>query len=207
MSTIEKNVPGTRELADLVREQEEELAHLRARLAEWERTYDATPQRDALFSTSSGAEVRPLYTELDREGSDPENDLSLPGEFPFTRGPYPTMYRTRLWTMRQFAGFATAEETNERYKYLLAHGQTGLSVAFDFPTLMGYDADHARSLGEVGVCGVAISSLDDMERLFVGIPLDQVSVSMTINGPAPMILAMFMNTAIDQAVEKFLRQD
>ena len=114
MSTIEKNVPGTRELADLVREQEEELAHLRARLAEWERTYDATPQRDALFSTSSGAEVRPLYTELDREGSDPENDLSLPGEFPFTRGPYPTMYRTRLWTMRQFAGFATAEETNER---------------------------------------------------------------------------------------------
>ena len=200
MSTIEKNVPGTRELADLVREQEEELAHLRARLAEWERTYDVTPQRDALFSTSSGAEVRPLYTELDREGSDPENDLSLPGEFPFTRGPYPTMYRTRLWTMRQFAGFATAEETNERYKYLLAHGQTGLSVAFDFPTLMGYDADHARSLGEVGVCGVAISSLDDMERLFVGIPLDQVSVSMTINGPAIILFCFYVAAAERQGI-------
>ncbi len=200
MSTIEKNVPGARELEDLVREQEEELAHLRARLEEWERAYDATPKRDALFSNSSGTEVRPLYTHLDREGSDPESDLSLPGEFPFTRGPYPTMYRTRLWTMRQFAGFATAEETNERYKYLLAHGQTGLSVAFDFPTLMGYDSDHARSLGEVGVCGVAISSLDDMERLFEGIPLDQVSVSMTINGPAIILFCFYVAAAERQGI-------
>ena len=200
MSTIEKDVPSTPELSALVREQEEELEHLRARLAEWEQTYDATPKREALFSTISGTEVRPLYTELDRVGSDPDGDLSFPGEFPFTRGPYATMYRTRLWTMRQFAGFATAEETNERYKYLLAHGQTGLSVAFDFPTLMGYDSDHARSLGEVGVCGVAISSLDDMERLFDGIPLDQVSVSMTINGPAIILFCFYVAAAERQGI-------
>ena len=200
MSTIEKNVLSAPELADLVREKEEELARLRARLAEWERTYDATPERDVLFSTASGTEVRPLYTELDREGSDPESDLGFPGDFPFTRGPYATMYRTRLWTMRQFAGFATAEETNERYKYLLDHGQTGLSVAFDFPTLMGYDSDHTRSLGEVGVCGVAISSLDDMERLFEGIPLDQVSVSMTINGPAIILFCFYVAAAERQGI-------
>ena len=200
MSTIEETVLSAPELADLVRVKEEELAHLRARLAEWERTYDATPKRDVLFSSTSGAEVRPLYTELDREGGDPEHDVGFPGEFPFTRGPYPTMYRTRLWTMRQFAGFATAEETNERYKYLLAHGQTGLSVAFDFPTLMGYDSDHTRSLGEVGVCGVAISSLDDMERLFEGIPLDQVSVSMTINGPAIILFCFYVAAAERQGI-------
>jgi methylmalonyl-CoA mutase N-terminal domain/subunit len=183
-----------------LREKEEELAHLRARLAEWEQAYDATPKREALFSTISGREVRPLYTELDRVGSDPDDDLSVPGDFPFTRGPYTTMYRTRLWTMRQFAGFATAKETNERYKYLLAHGQTGLSVAFDFPTLMGYDSDHVRSLGEVGVCGVAISSLDDMERLFEGIPLDQVSVSMTINGPAIILFCFYVAAAEKQGI-------
>jgi len=200
MSTIEKDVPGAPELSALVREKEEELAHLRARLAEWEETYDATPKRDVLFSTISGNEVRPLYTELDRMDSDPDDDLSVPGEFPFTRGPYATMYRTRLWTMRQFAGFATAEETNERYKYLLAHGQTGLSVAFDFPTLMGYDADHERSLGEVGVCGVAISSVDDMERLFEDIPLDQVSVSMTINGPAIILFCFYVAAAERQGI-------
>jgi len=200
MSTIEKDVPSAPELSALVREKEKELAHLRARLAEWEQTYDAMPKREALFSTISGTEVRPLYTELDRAGSDPDDDLSFPGEFPFTRGPYATMYRTRLWTMRQFAGFATAEETNERYKYLLAHGQTGLSVAFDFPTLMGYDSDHARSLGEVGVCGVAISSLDDMERLFEGIPLDQVSVSMTINGPAIILFCFYVAAAERQGI-------
>src|SRR6478752_9794868 len=124
----------------------------------------------------------------------------LPGGFPFTRGIHPTMYRGRLWTMRQFAGFGTADDTNERYKFLLARGQTGLSVAFDFPTLMGYDSDHARSEGEVGKCGVAISSLADMETLFDGIPLDQVSVSMTINGPAAILWCFFIAAAEKQGV-------
>jgi methylmalonyl-CoA mutase N-terminal domain/subunit len=200
MSTIEKDVLSAPELEDLVREKEHELSRLRARLAEWERTYEATPKRDVLFSTVSGSDVKPVYTALDREGSDPDEDLGFPGEFPFTRGPYSTMYRTRLWTMRQFAGFATADETNQRYKYLLDHGQTGLSVAFDFPTLMGYDSDHPRSLGEVGVCGVAISSLADMERLFEGIPLDQVSVSMTINGPAIILFCFYVAAAERQGV-------
>jgi len=126
--------------------------------------------------------------------------LGLPGQFPFTRGPYTSMYRTRLWTMRQFAGFGTAEETNRRYKYLLEHGQTGLSVAFDFPTLMGYDSDHPRSLGEVGKCGVAISSLADMETLFDGIPLGDVSVSMTINGPAIIMFCFYVIAAEKQGV-------
>jgi len=200
MSTIEKDVLSAPELEGLVREKEHELSRLRARLAEWERTYEATPKRDVLFSTVSGSDVKPVYTALDREGSDPDEDLGFPGEFPFTRGPYSTMYRTRLWTMRQFAGFATADETNQRYKYLLDHGQTGLSVAFDFPTLMGYDSDHPRSLGEVGVCGVAISSLADMERLFEGIPLDQVSVSMTINGPAIILFCFYVAAAERQGV-------
>jgi methylmalonyl-CoA mutase N-terminal domain/subunit len=200
MSTIEKDVLSAPELEDLVREKEHELSRLRARLAEWERTYEATPKRDVLFSTVSGSDVKPVYTALDREGSDRDEDLGFPGEFPFTRGPYSTMYRTRLWTMRQFAGFATADETNQRYKYLLDHGQTGLSVAFDFPTLMGYDSDHPRSLGEVGVCGVAISSLADMERLFQGIPLDQVSVSMTINGPAIILFCFYVAAAERQGV-------
>ncbi|MBD0321280.1 MAG: methylmalonyl-CoA mutase, partial [Gemmatimonadetes bacterium] len=147
-----------------------------------------------------------LYTPLDRPEPSPEEAryynerVGLPGEFPFTRGPYGTMYRTRFWTMRQFAGFGTAEETNERYHFLLQRGQTGLSVAFDFPTLMGYDSDHPRSLGEVGKCGVAISSLDDMETLFAGIPLDQVSVSMTINGPAIILFAFYMVAAEKQGV-------
>ncbi len=200
MSTIEKAVLSAPELEGLVREKEHELSRLRARLAEWERTYEATPKRDVLFSTVSGSDVKPVYTALDREGRDPDEDLGFPGEFPFTRGPYSTMYRTRLWTMRQFAGFATADETNQRYKYLLDHGQTGLSVAFDFPTLMGYDSDHPRSLGEVGVCGVAISSLADMERLFEGIPLDQVSVSMTINGPAIILFCFYVAAAERQGV-------
>ncbi|MGB1842292.1 MAG: methylmalonyl-CoA mutase family protein, partial [Longimicrobiales bacterium] len=175
------------------------MAELKARLAEWEESYDALSKRDVLFSTVSGREVRPLYTSLDHAADDAS--VGYPGMYPFTRGPYTTMYRTRLWTMRQFAGFATAEETNERYKYLLAHGQTGLSVAFDFPTLMGYDSDHERSLGEVGVCGVAISSLADMERLFEGIPLDQVSVSMTINGPAIILYCFYVAAAEKQGVD------
>src|SRR6478672_11267423 len=141
------------------------------------------------FRTLSDEPVRELYTAEDLPDGvgGPEDPIGRPGSFPFTRGIHPTMYRGRLWTMRQFAGFGTAEDTNERYKFLLERGQTGLSVAFDFPTLMGYDADHPRSEGEVGRCGVAISSLADMETLFDGIPLDQVSTSMTINGPAAML--------------------
>ncbi len=198
MSTIERKVRGRKEL-------EARPRPLAARadastLADWQAVADATPQRDVLFTTVSGREVKPLYTELDRAGADP-GALGLPGFYPFTRGPHVTMYRTRLWTMRQFAGFATAEDTNARYKYLLDHGQTGLSVAFDFPTLMGFDSDHPRSLGEVGVCGVAISSLADMERLFEGIPLDQVSVSMTINGPAIILFCFYVAAAEKQGVD------
>ncbi len=201
MSTIERELESRSELERTLRERERELADLKARLAEWEETFESIPQRDALFTTISGREVKPLYTALDRTDANDEDDLGMPGSYPFTRGPYATMYRTRLWTMRQFAGFATAEETNERYKYLLDHGQTGLSVAFDFPTLMGYDSDHPRSLGEVGVCGVAISSLADMEQLFDGIPLDQVSVSMTINGPAIILFCFYVAAAEKQGVD------
>ncbi|MEZ4423840.1 MAG: methylmalonyl-CoA mutase family protein [Gemmatimonadota bacterium] len=182
-------------------EHEAEVRRLRSELATWYDRYEAAPKRDIPFTTVSGREVAPLYTPLDGGGDPYADQLGLPGEYPFTRGPYSTMYRTRLWTMRQFAGFATAEETNARYKYLLAHGQTGLSVAFDFPTLMGYDSDHPRSLGEVGVCGVAISSLADMERLFEGIPLDQVSVSMTINGPAVILFCFYVAAAERQGID------
>ncbi len=158
----------------------------------WRRElYDAKPERQGeLFSTMSGVENEPLYTPQDVD-VDYERDLGFPGVYPFTRGVYPSMYRGRLWTMRQFAGFGTAEETNERFRYLLEHGQTGLSTAFDMPTLMGYDSDHARSLGEVGREGVAVDSLDDMETLFAGIPLADVSTSMTINAPAAMLLAFY----------------
>jgi methylmalonyl-CoA mutase, N-terminal domain len=200
MSTIEKDVLTKSELDALVREREEELAELKARLEEWEEEYDATPTRDASFTTVSGRDVKPLYTALDRLAADDVRGLGVPGFYPFTRGPYASMYRTRLWTMRQFAGFATAQDTNLRYKYLLDQGQTGLSVAFDFPTLMGYDSDHPRSLGEVGVCGVAISSLSDMERLFQDIPLDRVSVSMTINGPAIILFCFYVAAAEKQGV-------
>jgi len=189
-------------LAQRVREQDRELAELRARLSEWEAAFGRLPSReDANFSTISGVPVEPLYTPVHVEGDRGYIDrIGFPGEYPFTRGPYTSMYRTRLWTMRQFAGFGTAQETNARYKYLLDHGQTGLSVAFDFPTLMGYDSDHPRSLGEVGKCGVAISSLADMETLFGGIPLDQVSVSMTINGPAIILFCFYVVAAEKQGV-------
>jgi methylmalonyl-CoA mutase N-terminal domain/subunit len=161
--------------------------------AEWKRElYDAKPEREGeLFSTISGLENEPLYTP-DNVEIDYERDLGYPGVYPFTRGVYPSMYRGKLWTMRQFAGFGTAEETNARFRYLLDHGQTGLSTAFDMPTLMGYDSDHARSLGEVGREGVAIDSLGDMETLFAGIPLADVSTSMTINSPAAMLLAFYL---------------
>jgi methylmalonyl-CoA mutase N-terminal domain/subunit len=202
MSTVERNLKPGRALADEIERRETELRELRARLAEWEERNEGTARRADEFTNISGRPIKPVYTPLDRAGADPYLEgLNLPGEYPFTRGPYGTMYRTRLWTKRQFAGFATAEETNERYKYLLAHGQTGLSVAFDFPTLMGYDSDHPRSLGEVGVCGVAISSLADMETLFDGIPLDQVSVSMTINGPAAIMFAFYVAAAEKQGVD------
>jgi methylmalonyl-CoA mutase N-terminal domain/subunit len=161
-------------------------------LAGWRRDlYEAAPERQGeLFSTISGIDNEPLATP-ETVGVDYERDLGYPGEYPFTRGVYPSMYRGRLWTMRQFAGFGTAEETNERFRYLLQHGQTGLSTAFDMPTLMGYDSDHPRSLGEVGREGVAVDSLADMETLFEGIPLGEVSTSMTINAPAAMLLAFY----------------
>ena len=171
------------------------------RAYEWlAEVYSRLEEREALFETISGQEVKPLYTEEDREGSDPEQDLGYPGEFPYTRGVYPSMYRGRLWTMRQFAGFGTAEETNERFHYLLDHGQTGLSTAFDMPTLMGLDSDAGRSLGEVGVEGVAIDTLDDMETLFAGIDLGSVTTSMTINAPAAILLAFYVAAAEEQGV-------
>src|SRR5881398_1817004 len=149
----------------------------------------------------SDIERKPLYTAADLAGFDYAGQLGAPGEYPFTRGIHPTMYGGRLWTMRQFAGFGTAADTNQRYKFLLEHGQTGLSVAFDFPTLMGYDSDHPRSEGEVGKCGVAISSLADMEMLFDGIPLDHVSTSMTINGPAVILYCFYIAAAEKQGVD------
>jgi len=148
----------------------------------------------------SGSSRKPIYTGTDLSGFDPRERLGSPGEFPFTRGIHPTMYRGKPWTMRQFAGFGSAEDTNQRYHFLLEHGQTGLSVAFDFPTLMGYDSDHPRAEGEVGRCGVAISSLADMEDLFRGIPLDQVSTSMTINGPAAILFCFYVAAAERQGV-------
>jgi methylmalonyl-CoA mutase, N-terminal domain len=169
---------------------------------EWRRElYEAKPQRDALFTTISGLENDPLYTP-DNVGVDYERDLGYPGVYPYTRGVYPSMYRGRLWTMRQFAGFGTAEDTNARFRYLREHGQTGLSTAFDMPTLMGYDSDHPKSLGEVGREGVAVDSLEDMEHLFAGIPLDEVSTSMTINAPAAMLLAFYVCVAEKQGVPR-----
>jgi methylmalonyl-CoA mutase N-terminal domain/subunit len=164
--------------------------------------YATSPERSGeLFSTMSGIENEPLATP-DTVGVDYDRDLGYPGEFPFTRGVYPSMYRGRLWTMRQFAGFGTPEETNERFRYLLEHGQTGLSTAFDMPTLMGYDSDHPRSLGEVGREGVAVDSLEDMEALFAGIPLGEVSTSMTINSPAAILLAFYLCVGEEQGVTR-----
>ena len=167
----------------------------------WEEALRGAETRAASFTTLSGAPLAPLYGPADVADLDPERDLGYPGQFPFTRGVHPTMYRARLWTMRQFAGFGSAKQTNERFKFLLAHGQTGLSTAFDFPTLMGYDSDHERSLGEVGQVGVAISSLADMETLMDGIPMGEVSTSMTINGPAPILLAFYIAAGENQGVD------
>ncbi len=173
------------------------------RAHEWlKEVYARQPERDALFTTISGEPVKPLYTEEDLADDDRERDIGHPGEYPFTRGVYPSMYRGRLWTMRQFAGFGTAEETNERFRYLLDHGQTGLSTAFDMPTLMGHDSDNVRSEGEVGREGVAIDTLDDMEMLFAGIPLGEVTTSMTINAPAAILLGFYVCVAERQGVPR-----
>src|SRR3954471_24585392 len=185
-------------LIETIEAQSAELRLLRQEVAEWRKRYEKGELRDLAF-TNSEKEVQAIYTPLDAAETSAEA-LGMPGFYPYTRGVHPTGYRGRLWTMRQFAGFGSARDTNERYKFLLEHGQTGLSVAFDFPTLMGYDSDHPRSLGEVGVCGVAISSLADMETLFDGIPLDQVSVSMTVNGPAAILFAFYVAAAEKQGV-------
>jgi len=161
--------------------------------------YAGTPERDSLFTTISGEPIEPLYTEEDLP-ADTAGEIGLPGEFPYTRGVYPSMYRGRLWTVRQFAGFGTAEETNERFRYLLDHGQQGLSTAFDMPSLMGHDSDHARSEGEVGREGVALDTPDDMETLFAGIDMGAVSTSMTINAPAAVMLAFYVVAAERQGV-------
>jgi len=187
-------------LAEELEARERENEALRREVEAWRARYAKGELRDIEFTGVSGREVQPLYTPLDVPGFHYGEQLGLPGQHPFTRGVHPTMYRGRLWTMRQFAGFGQARETNERYKFLLKRGQTGLSVAFDFPTLMGYDSDHPRSLGEVGKCGVAISSLEDMQTLFDGIPLEQVSTSMTINGPAAMLWCFYLAAAEKQGV-------
>jgi methylmalonyl-CoA mutase N-terminal domain/subunit len=173
---------------------------------EWEKktlepTLAKSPERASEFTTVSSYPIRRLYSEADLADWSAERDLGLPGEPPYTRGIHPTMYRSRLWTMRQFAGFGTAEDTNKRFRYLLSQGQTGLSVAFDLPTLMGYDSDHELSEGEVGKCGVAISSLADMEVLFDQIPLADVTTSMTINSPAAAIWAMYLAVAEKQGAD------
>ncbi|HEY3133126.1 MAG TPA: methylmalonyl-CoA mutase family protein [Gemmatimonadaceae bacterium] len=186
------------ELIETIEEQSAELRLLRKEVAEWRKKYEKGELRNIGFGNSE-KEVQPIYTPLDAMETSAEA-LGMPGVYPYTRGVHATGYRGRLWTMRQFAGFGSARDTNERYKFLLAHGQTGLSVAFDFPTLMGYDSDHPRSEGEVGKCGVAISSLADMEMLFDGIPLDQVSTSMTINGPAVILYCFYIAAAEKQGV-------
>ncbi len=160
------------------------------------------PERKKEFQNHSGMTIKGLYTPEDIKDLDYMRDLGFPGEYPFTRGLHATMYRGRLWTMRMFAGYGTAEDTNKRFKYLLSEGETGLSTAFDYPTIMGYDSDHPMARGEVGVCGVAISSLQDMEVLFNGIPLDKVTTSMTINGPAPILLAMYVAVGDKQGVPR-----
>ncbi|MFZ0534365.1 MAG: methylmalonyl-CoA mutase family protein, partial [Anaerolineales bacterium] len=183
----------------------EKLEQLRQVLQEWEqtnlqKTLADMPERQESFITTSSEPVERLYTPLDLPDFDYLNDLGFPGEYPYTRGVHPTLHRGRLWTMRMFAGFGTAEETNARFKYLLDQGTTGLSIAYDLPTLMGYDSDAPEALGEFGKCGVAVSCLKDMETLLEGIPLDKVSTSMTINSPAAIIWAMYIAAAEKQGV-------
>ncbi len=183
----------------------QKLAKLKQELEKWEetslqRSLSQLSERNDRYMTTSSEDIERLYTPLDVAEMDYLRDLGLPGEYPYTRGVHPTMYRSRLWTMRMFAGFGTAEETNSRFKYLLNQGQTGLSIAFDLPTLMGYDTDDHEALGEFGKCGVAVSSLKDMEFLLQGIPLDKISSSMTINSTAAIIWAMYIAVAEKQGV-------
>ncbi|ABX06016.1 MAG TPA: methylmalonyl-CoA mutase [Herpetosiphon sp.] len=185
----------------------EQLAQMRAAQERWNDetlapTLQKTPERPALFSTISSEPIQRLYTPLDIADTDYQKDISFPGEFPYTRGIHPTGYRGKLWTMRMFAGFGTAEETNARFKYLLSQGQTGLSTAFDMPTLYGRDTDHPLVEGEFGKCGVAVTSLADMDILFDGIPLDQVTTSMTINSPAAIIWAMYIAAAEKRGISR-----
>jgi methylmalonyl-CoA mutase N-terminal domain/subunit len=165
-----------------------------------DKSVETLPERDKPFFTTSSVPIDRLYTPLDLKDFDYNEKLGMPGEYPFTRGVHPTLYRSKLWTMRMFAGFGTAQETNERYKYLLHHGETGLSVAFDYPTIYGHDTDDPESEGEFGMCGVAISSLKDMEILFGGIPVDKISTSMTINGPAPIVWAFYIGMAENKGI-------
>lgn len=184
------------------------LDDIQKQMENWEKetvvkSYDRLPERGEL-STGSGIPVSRLYTPIDVTEFDYVNQQGFPGEYPLTRGVYPTMYRARFWTMRQYAGFGTAEQTNKRFRYLLEHGQTGLSVAFDFPTQVGYDCNHPMALGEVGKVGVSASTLRDMEYLFNGIPLDKVTTSMTINAPANVLLAMYATVGDKQGVKQSL---
>ena len=184
------------------------LEDIKKQMMNWEKetvvkSFDRLPERGEL-STGSGIPVNRLYTPIDVAEFDYTNEQGFPGEYPLTRGVYPTMYRARFWTMRQYAGFGTAEQTNKRFRYLLEHGQTGLSVAFDFPTQVGYDCDHPMALGEVGKVGVSASTMRDMEILFNGIPLDKVTTSMTINAPANVLLAMYAAVGNKQGVEQSL---
>jgi methylmalonyl-CoA mutase N-terminal domain/subunit len=184
---------------------EEKLHEIRQRKDKWDKetvlkSFDRLPEKGE-YAISSDLKVERIYTPLELEGFDYLRDLGFPGEYPLIRGVYPTMYRARLWTMRQYAGFGTAEQTNQRFRYLLGHGQTGLSVAFDFPTQVGYDCDHPLALGEVGKVGVSVTTLKDMEVLFGGIPLDKVTTSMTINAPANVLLAMYIAVGQKQGVD------
>jgi methylmalonyl-CoA mutase N-terminal domain/subunit len=187
--------------------EKDKMEQIRQKHIEWEHQLYAkaikeNPERKTKFKNLSEIDIKNVYTPEDTSDLEYLSDIGFPGEFPFLRGVHPNLYRGRLWTMRQFAGFGSAEETNKRYQYLLEHGETGLSVAFDYPTLYGYDTDHKLARGEFGKCGVAISSLVDMELLFHGIPLDKITTSMTINGPAAIIWAMYIANAENQGISK-----
>ena len=169
--------------------------------AQWQREIEKAPPPELPATTVSGRPIEPLYTPEDLENSEYETALGYPGQYPYTRGVHATMYRGRLWTMRQFAGFGTPRQTNERFKFLVAKGQTGLSTAFDLPTLMGLDSDDPRSLGEVGRLGVAVDTIDDMQQLFDGIDIGKLSVSMTINAPAAVIMAFYLANAQDRGID------
>src|SRR5215510_13909680 len=177
------------------------IATDRAAQVRWERENAAAPLREQPPTTVSGVPVEALYTPDSLNGFDPETDLGYPSQYPFTRGVHATMYRSRLWTMRQFAGFGTPRQTNERFRFLLEKGQTGLSTAFDLPTLMGLDSDRPQSAGEVGRLGVAVDTIDDVRQLFAGIDLERISVSMTINAPAIVVMAFYLAQAQDSGYD------